>query len=157
MEVDRIRYIFGSFTRKKDKRKSLEQSSISAGNSPLHGKTRPISNLNIAPRTSAYDVKERRKSVKEWDCKLCGKGLAEPRLLACLHSFCTRCLQDLPQDGAVEVWAEDGGKSRVVTCVKKFFANVLKIYSRSAGLFSMSRQVWNRRAVKRSFSHTRQL
>ncbi|KOB74876.1 Tripartite motif-containing protein 45 [Operophtera brumata] len=108
MEVDRIRYIFGSFTRKKDKRKSLEQSSISAGNSPLHGKTRPISNLNIAPRTSAYDVKERRKSVKEWDCRLCGKGLAEPRVLACLHSFCTRCLQDLPQDGA-EGWAEDGG------------------------------------------------
>lgn len=117
MEVDRILYIFGSFTRKKDKRKSLDQSSISAGNSPLHGKTRPISNLNIAPRTSAYDVKgtsayelKGRKSVKEWDCKLCGKGLAEPRVLACLHSFCTRCLQDMPQEGAVEVWAEDGGE-----------------------------------------------
>lgn len=49
--------------------------------------------------------------MKEWDCRLCGKGLAEPRVLACLHSFCTRCLQDLPQDGAVDVWAEDGGKS----------------------------------------------
>ncbi|XP_047987106.1 tripartite motif-containing protein 45 [Leguminivora glycinivorella] len=107
MEVDRILYIFGSFTRKKDKRKSLEQSSISAGNSPLR---RPNS---IPPRTSAYeDVKEDRKrhEVKQWNCGLCRKELAEPRLLACLHSFCTRCLQGLPQEGEAECWSEiDGG------------------------------------------------
>ncbi|XP_061708178.1 E3 ubiquitin-protein ligase TRIM45 isoform X1 [Cydia pomonella] len=112
MEVDRILYIFGSFTRKKDKRKSFEQSSISAGNSPLR---RPNS---IAPRTSAYeDVKEvkerKRHEVKQWNCGLCRKELAEPRLLACLHSFCTRCLQGLPQEGEAEGWSEiDGGSTQ---------------------------------------------
>ncbi|XP_073941347.1 E3 ubiquitin-protein ligase TRIM45 isoform X1 [Choristoneura fumiferana] len=111
MEVDRILYIFGSFTRKKDKRKSFDQSSISAGNSPLR---RPAS-TSIAPRTSAYEevieVKERKRhEIKQWNCRLCRKELAEPRLLACLHSFCTRCLQGLHQEGEAEVWSEvDGG------------------------------------------------
>lgn len=107
MEVDRILYIFGSFSRKKqDKRKSLEQSSISAGNSPLRAKERPLSQcLNIAPRTSAYG--EGRKEIpKGWECGLCKKELVEPRLLGCLHSFCTRCLQGLHQEGEAEVWSE---------------------------------------------------
>nr|XP_012548334.1 tripartite motif-containing protein 45 isoform X1 [Bombyx mori] len=102
MEVDRILYIFGSFTRKKDKRKSLEPSSISAGNSPL--RTRPASqSLSIAPRTSAYDKKD---VMKEWICGICRKELVEPRLLGCLHSFCTSCLQGLHQEGACELWSE---------------------------------------------------
>lgn len=99
MEVDRILYIFGSFSRKRqDRRKSLEPSSISAGNSPLKAKTsRPSSqNLVIAPRTSAYGSRKIR--IKEWECGICRKELVEPRLLACLHSFCTRCLQDLQFD-----------------------------------------------------------
>ncbi|KAG6454003.1 tripartite motif-containing protein 45 [Manduca sexta] len=110
MEVDRILYIFGSFSRKKqDKRKSLEPSSISAGNSPLHAKAqRPLSqSLAIAPRTSAYFEASRRKShLKEWNCGICRKELVEPRLLACLHSFCTRCLQGMHQEGEAEVWSE---------------------------------------------------
>ncbi|RVE50331.1 hypothetical protein evm_004997 [Chilo suppressalis] len=97
---------FICFTRKKqDKRKSLEQSSISAGNSPLRGPRlqRPISqNLNVAPRTSAYKGVE----VKGWECGLCRKELVEPRLLACLHSFCTSCLQGLHQEGEAEEWSE---------------------------------------------------
>ncbi|XP_026738061.1 tripartite motif-containing protein 45 isoform X3 [Trichoplusia ni] len=112
MEVDRLLYIFGSFTRKKqDKRKSLEQLSLSAGSSPLHAKgtRRPVSqNLLVAPRTSAYDV--RKSKVKEWDCRICKKELVEPRLLACLHNFCTRCLEGLHQENETEAWNEaDGG------------------------------------------------
>lgn len=113
MEVDRILYIFGSFTRKKqDKRKSLEPSSLSAGNSPLHAKVhRPVSqNLNIAPRTSAY-IEKRKSQLKDWNCGICRKELVEPRLLACLHSFCTRCLQGMHEEGEAELWSEvDGGK-----------------------------------------------
>lgn len=112
MEVDRFFYIFGSFSRKKDKRKSFDQSSLSAGNSPLRlpRTQRPVSqNLNVAPRTSAYDS-GRSPVVKEWQCGLCRKELVEPRLLACLHSFCTQCLQGLHQEGEAEAWSEiDGG------------------------------------------------
>ncbi|CAG5048314.1 unnamed protein product [Parnassius apollo] len=123
MEVDRILYIFGSFSRKKqDRRKSLEPSSISAGNSPLHlqKSARPASqSLCVGLRASAYN--EGRKSrVKDWECSLCKKELVEPRLLGCLHSFCTRCLQGLPREEEIDVWNEvddgtilsDPGESR---------------------------------------------
>ncbi|XP_013181101.1 PREDICTED: tripartite motif-containing protein 45-like [Papilio xuthus] len=107
MEVDRIMYIFGSFTRKKqDRRKSLEPSSISAGNSPLHQKcSRPASQSLCVGLRSSYS--EGRKSrVKDWECGLCKRELVEPRLLGCLHSFCTRCLQGLRREEEEDVWNE---------------------------------------------------
>lgn len=113
MEVDRIFYIFGSFSRKRqDRRKSLEPSSISAGNSPLKTKnSRPSSqNLVIGSRVSVYGV--RKVKIKEWECGICRKELVEPRLLACLHSFCTRCLQDLHYEED-DVW-EDVDKGKIL-------------------------------------------
>ncbi|GBP87198.1 hypothetical protein EVAR_64648_1 [Eumeta japonica] len=127
MEVDRVLYIFGSFTRKKteSKRKSLQPSSVSAGNSPLHlplrsrsySNSRPKSitddgDLEIRPRTSAYEspAQGERFDSEEWECSICRKYLAEPRLLACLHSFCTRCLQSLPQEGETEIWKDIEGE-----------------------------------------------
>lgn len=111
MEVNRIMYIFGSFTRKKqDRRKSLEPSSISAGNSPLHQNcTRPASqSLCVGLRSSFEDRKSR---VKDWECGLCKKELVEPRLLGCLHSFCTRCLQGLRREEEEDAWnVVDDGK-----------------------------------------------
>lgn len=113
MEVDRILYIFGSFTRKKqDRRKSLEPSSISAGNSPLHipKPPRPASQ-SLCLRTRMSGREEGRKSrIKDWECTLCKKELVEPRLLGCLHSFCTRCLQGLHREEC-DAWNElDDGK-----------------------------------------------
>ncbi|CAH2105043.1 unnamed protein product [Euphydryas editha] len=108
MEVDRILYIFGSFSRKRqERRKSLEPSSISAGNSPLKCKnSRPASqNVSIA-RTSVYE----KIKLKDWECGICRRELVEPRLLGCLHSFCTRCLQGLNHEDEIEVWEDiDGG------------------------------------------------
>lgn len=106
MEVDRIFYIFGSFSRKKqDRRKSLEQTSVSAGNSPMKVRSRPGSQ-NMPARTSAYQLDN---VVREWECGVCKKELVEPRLLACLHSFCTRCLQGLPLEGESENWSDIDG------------------------------------------------
>ncbi|XP_068621523.1 E3 ubiquitin-protein ligase TRIM45 [Battus philenor] len=108
MEVDRIMYIFGSFSRKKqDRRKSLEPSSISAGNSPLHQKgSRPASqSLCVGLRPSSY-TEGKKSRVKDWECALCKRELVEPRLLGCLHSFCTRCLQGLHREEEVEAWNE---------------------------------------------------
>lgn len=113
MELDRVLYIFGSFTRKrKDNRRSLEPSSLSAGSSPLHRShksySRPGSAVHngdvvIAPRTTAYETSGK-KVEKEWECGLCKKQLTEPRILSCLHNFCTRCLQGLHEEGELEVW-----------------------------------------------------
>ncbi|XP_048485655.1 tripartite motif-containing protein 45 [Plutella xylostella] len=99
LEVDRKLYIFGSFMRKKDKRKSLQPQSLSAGNSPMHSRNSHLG-VNILPRTSAY---QEARGGKEGECGLCRRVLEEPRLLACLHSFCTRCLQGLHQEGD-DVW-----------------------------------------------------
>lgn len=109
MEVDRILYIFGSFSRKRqERRKSLEPSSISAGNSPLKCKnSRPASQNTSIARTSVYD----KIKLKDWECGICRRELVEPRLLGCLHSFCTRCLQDLNHEDEIQVWEDiDGGK-----------------------------------------------
>lgn len=112
LEVDRKLYIFGSFMRKKDKRKSLQPQSLSAGNSPMHLRNSHLG-VNILPRTSAY---QEARGDKEVECGLCRRVLEEPRLLACLHSFCTRCLQGLHQEGD-DVWNDvDEGQ-----CYKHFF------------------------------------
>lgn len=107
MELDRVLYIFGSFTRRKDKRRSLEPGSLSAGSTPLHLQKRPASGINgdiqIAPRTSAYE-EIGAKLPNEWKCGLCHQELREPRVLGCLHQFCTKCLQGLHQD--LEVWKD---------------------------------------------------
>lgn len=106
MEVDQISYIFGSFTRRRQshevtsaKRRSIEQSRIS------HDRSKST------PHASEKEkVSQRARSVctfmvdgRDYKCPLCQKHYIEPRVLPCLHTFCTRCLQELEANES-EAW-----------------------------------------------------
>ncbi|XP_041972986.1 tripartite motif-containing protein 45 isoform X2 [Aricia agestis] len=91
---------FICFSRKKDRAKALEPSSLSAGSSPLKlPRSRPTSQNALVRRSFES------KGLKDWECGLCRGELVEPRLLGCLHSFCTRCLFGLHHDDQNE-WEE---------------------------------------------------
>lgn len=108
MEVDRISYIFGSFTRRRQsqeigsaKRRSVEQKIChDRSNSTPHTtkKSEPQ-----APRAkSVYGIPFDESKYK---CPLCQRVFVEPRVLPCLHTFCIRCLQELEANDSS--WSDD--------------------------------------------------
>lgn len=109
MEIDHISYIFGSFTRRRQsqevtsaKRRSIEQMKINHDRS----KSTPHSSKKtdvILPRaksvynnnTNTNNNNNNKSDDNNYKCGICQKYFIEPRVLPCLHTFCTRCLQDI--------------------------------------------------------------
>lgn len=101
MEIDHhISYIFGSFTRRRQsqevtsaKRRSIEQMKISHDRSKSTPHTSKKTDV-ILPRAKSVcnNIKNDDNSYK---CVICEKYFIEPRVLPCLHTFCTRCLQEI--------------------------------------------------------------
>lgn len=100
MEVEQISYIFGSFSRRRQaedsgsvKRRSLSGGAVKRASTPGAGGA------------------EGEQDEGQFRCAMCRQAYVEPRVLPCLHTFCTRCLQRLRplEEGGVE--DESDGKN----------------------------------------------
>ncbi|KAF5303196.1 hypothetical protein FQA39_LY10109 [Lamprigera yunnana] len=102
MEVDHISYIFGSFSRRRShevenlKRRSMEKPKIShdRSNSTPHSSKKVEIPLSRAKSMCTY-----KQDDDKFKCPLCKNFFDEPRVLPCLHTFCTKCLQELQRNG----------------------------------------------------------
>lgn len=115
MEVDHISYIFGSFSRRRQshdvglKRRSIEQPKINHDRS----KSTPHSSKKVeiaAPKSRAKSVCNFILDESKYKCPMCQKHYIEPRVLPCLHTFCTRCLQELELN-EIDTWNGSDGKT----------------------------------------------
>lgn len=99
MEIEHISYIFGSFARR---RQSQE-----VGNTP-RSSSQPIKISHDRSKSAPHTSKKvdfplaRPKSLCSYSseqakfmCPICRKPFIEPRVLPCLHTYCTECLQKL--------------------------------------------------------------
>lgn len=124
MEVDRISYIFGSFSRRRQsqdlgsaKRRSIEPPKIShdRSNSTPHTTRR---NEQPSHRTkSVYDVPF---DENKFRCPICQRYYVDPRVLPCLHTFCIRCLREMEARSSISLDKNSDGmlyfSSRTVQC-----------------------------------------
>ncbi|XP_021939856.1 tripartite motif-containing protein 45 isoform X2 [Zootermopsis nevadensis] len=93
MEVDHVTYIFGSFSRRRQaddvtasKRKSLDPSPI----------------VTQQCRTGRMPVENR--DDQQFLCPLCQRQFTDPKVLPCLHTFCTACLHKLESNRGLSSW-----------------------------------------------------
>lgn len=91
MEIEQFSYIFGSFSRRKQnqdfnasKRRSVESSKPSLTIAHDRSKSNPAKSETNASL-----------DIDKLKCPQCEKHFIEPRVLPCLHTFCTNCLQNL--------------------------------------------------------------
>lgn len=99
MEVDHISYIFGSFSRRRQsrevgqsKRRSINTLTISHDRSKSDPHTSNIVET-LESRTKSLCIAK--QSDDKFKCPMCKKHFIEPRVLPCLHTFCTRCLHEI--------------------------------------------------------------
>lgn len=102
MEIDHISYIFGSFARRRQsqevttalKRRSIEPMKINHDRSKSAPHTSKKTDVILA-RAKSVCNNIKSDDNNNYKCKICEKYFIEPRVLPCLHTFCTRCLQDI--------------------------------------------------------------
>lgn len=100
MEVDHISYIFGSFSRRRQsqevgsvKRRSADAPKISHDRSNSAPHTSRKNDVHSPNRAKSFCAVKHDES--KFKCPMCKKYFIEPRVLPCLHTFCTRCLQEM--------------------------------------------------------------
>ncbi|XP_054284640.1 tripartite motif-containing protein 45-like [Macrosteles quadrilineatus] len=105
--MDQMAYIFGSFSRRR-------QSSESKGapkRRSVDVSPQPFSSLR---RTKVQISAE---DHRMFNCKVCDRQLVEPRVLPCLHTFCTRCLLPITQTSQsqtkIQAETKGGGSGRL--------------------------------------------
>lgn len=76
MEVDNSAFIFGSFSRRRPTEEGASGKRRSGGAALAVGASPP-------------------NNADKYTCTLCRRPYSEPRVLPCLHTFCTRCLLEL--------------------------------------------------------------
>ncbi|XP_031343553.1 tripartite motif-containing protein 45-like isoform X2 [Photinus pyralis] len=111
MEVDHISYIFGSFSRRRSqevgamKRRSLEAPKIShdrSNSAPQHTSKKMETSSSRTKSMCGY-----KQDDNKFRCPFCKHFFEEPRVLPCLHTFCTKCLETMEKiKGGVEVESE---------------------------------------------------
>lgn len=102
MEIDHISYIFGSFTRRRQsqevntiKRRSIEQMKINHDRSKSTPHTTSTKKSDVILARAKSVCNNVKVDENNYKCTICEKYFVEPRVLPCLHTFCTRCLQDI--------------------------------------------------------------
>lgn len=118
MEIDHISYIFGSFTRRRQsqevtaaKRRSIEPTKVNHDRSKSTPHTSKRTDL---PSPRAKSVCNNVKvDDSKYKCPVCQKFFIEPRVLPCLHTFCTRCLQEI-EAREITMW-QNGSNCKLAT------------------------------------------
>lgn len=98
MEVEHISYIFGSFTRRRQSQEVGPQRSSSQPTKISHdrSKSAPHTSKQVQlPLPRAKSVCNYILDHTKFKCSLCRNLFIEPRVLPCLHTFCTACLRKL--------------------------------------------------------------
>ncbi|KRT86458.1 zinc finger protein [Oryctes borbonicus] len=99
MEIEQISYIFGSFARRRQSQEVVSTHRSSSQPKISHDRSRsaPHTSKNLIefPLQRAKSACHYASEQMKFKCPLCRNLFVEPRVLPCLHTFCTPCLQKL--------------------------------------------------------------
>ncbi|XP_066260428.1 E3 ubiquitin-protein ligase TRIM45-like isoform X2 [Euwallacea similis] len=100
MDIERISYIFGSFTRRRQSasspNKKCTRESPAKTNHHQRSKSSPLDTKRsiVSPRAKSVIGPSFQEGTK-FKCPMCKNQFVEPRVLPCLHTFCLKCLENL--------------------------------------------------------------
>lgn len=140
MEVEHISYIFGSFARRRQSQEVTVTQSNAINSSKINhdrSKSAPHTSKKVElPLPRARSVCNYVYDGKNFKCTFCRDLYVEPRVLPCLHTFCTACLQKLERDSDR---LELQGKSYTYDHI---FIFLVKLNIERASLSEKEEKVW---------------